>query len=72
VLSGVSEGASVTQTNATYDSKNVSENGGTGGVSATLAANQFTENAGTSLGNYTLPTTVYWSCRKNYTCFIKH
>jgi hypothetical protein len=57
-VEGVSEGASVTQTNATYDSKNVSENGGTGGVSATLAANQFTENAGTSLGNYTLPTTV--------------
>jgi filamentous hemagglutinin family protein len=57
-VEGASEGASVIQTNATYDSKNVSANGGTGGVSATLAANQFTANAGTSLGNYTLPTTA--------------
>ena len=49
----LAEGATVTQTVGTYDSKNV----GTGKtVTTTLVIGDFTANSGTLLSNYTLPT----------------
>ena len=48
------EGASVTQTAGTYDSRNA----GSRTVSASLAAGDYAANAGTLLSNYILPTTA--------------
>ncbi|PUE10844.1 hypothetical protein B9Z51_00360 [Limnohabitans sp. T6-5] len=53
-----SEGASVTQVNGSYASKNVSDNSGTGTVSVTLATGDFTAASGTLLSNYQLPTSA--------------
>jgi hypothetical protein len=53
-----SEGASVSQVNASYASKNVSDNNGTGSVTATLAAGDFAAASGTLLSNYQLPTSA--------------
>ena len=52
------EGATVSQTAASYSSKNVSDNIGTGAVSAVLSSSHFTAAAGTLLSNYELPTTA--------------
>eukprot|EP01030_Chromulinospumella_sphaerica_P004872 gene4872-4771_t len=53
-----SEGASVSQVNGSYASKNASDNSGTGSVSATLAAGDFAAASGTLLSNYQLPTSA--------------
>ncbi|WP_090143255.1 YDG domain-containing protein, partial [Limnohabitans sp. DM1] len=53
-----SEGASISQVNGSYASKNVSDNNGTGSVTATLAAGDFTAASGTLLANYQLPTSA--------------
>ena len=52
------EGATVSQTAASYSSKNVSDNIGAGAVSAVLSSSHFTAAAGTLLSNYELPTTA--------------
>jgi hypothetical protein len=54
-VSGVTEGATVTQTAGTYNSRNVLD---ANSVTTTLASGDFTANSGTSLSNYTLPTTA--------------
>jgi hypothetical protein len=54
-VSGVAEGATVTKTAGTYNSRNVLE---ANSVSTTLAISDFTANSGTSLANYTLPTSA--------------
>ena len=58
------EGATVNQTLGTYDSQNVSANGGfagtgpLGNVTATLSAGQLTGTGGTNISNYTVPSSV--------------
>ena len=49
------EGASVTQTAGTYNSKNVV---GASSVTATLGSGDYAANEGTLMSNYTLPTTA--------------
>jgi autotransporter-associated beta strand protein len=55
---GVTEGATVAQTLATYISKNVPDNTGAGTVTATLSTADFTPTGNTSLSNYVLPTSA--------------
>ena len=57
-VGGATQGATVSQTAATYASPNVSSNGGTGLVTAALQASNFVANPGTELNNYTLPTSA--------------
>ena len=52
---GVTEGATVAQTRATYSSKNVPDNTGAGTVTASLSASDFTPTGTTLLSNYVLP-----------------
>jgi autotransporter-associated beta strand protein len=55
---GVTEGATLAQTFATYISKNVPDNTGAGTVTATLSTADFTPTGSTLFSNYVLPTSA--------------
>lgn len=54
-VNGVTEGATVTQTQGTFNDRNVLL---ANSVTATLSNSHFTPNSGTSLSNYSLPTSA--------------